>query len=91
MLILVEIDLSKAELDLFEQYERSVLPLLANHGGTLLERLRSIDGSNETHLIQFTDASRLEAFKADPTRKELQALWASCGATATLKEVVRIE
>ena len=90
MLILVQIDISTADLGLFELYERSVLQLLPHYGGALIERLRSIDGTSETHLLHFPDASSLDAFKADPTRADLQELWAKCGASAISKEVGRI-
>jgi len=91
MLILVQIDLSTAELGLFEQYERSVLALLGRYGGAIIDRVRSTDGSSEIHLLQFPHVSALDAFKADPARAELQELWARCGASATSKEVVRID
>ena len=90
MLIIVQIDLSTAELDLFEQYEKGVLALLVHYGAVLIERVRSVDGNSETHLLEFPDASSLNAFKADPARIDLQELWAKCGASTTYKEVARL-
>jgi len=68
MLILVRIDLSAANLKLFERYEGGVLPLLALYRGTLIERVRSMDGKVETHFLQFADAAAREAFRAGPRR-----------------------
>lgn len=75
---------------LFEDYEAQVLALLKNHGGVLLERLRSIDGKSEVHLLHFPDAASFEAFRADPARAALQELWSRCGATTSLSEVRRL-
>jgi len=90
MLILVQIDISSADIELFERYESNVLPLLARHRGALIERVRSVDGTSETHLLQFADAASLDAFRADPARASLQELWSSCGALSTSTEVLRV-
>lgn len=91
MLILAQIDLSQADLALFDAYEGQVLPLLANHGARLAERLRAIDGRSEVHLLHFPDADALDAFRADPARDALQPLWLRCGASSTLTEVARLD
>lgn len=90
MLMLVQIDISEAEMGAFEDYETRVLALLGNHGGKILERLRSIDGKSEVHLLHFSDACALEAFRADPARIALQELWLTSGALSRLTEVRRL-
>lgn len=89
MLILVQIDLSQANLTLFDEYEAQVLLLLESHRAKLVERLRSIDGQSEFHLLEFSDIAAFDDFRADPVRISLQDLWQSCGATSVLTEVFR--
>jgi len=90
MLLLVEIDLSDADVALFESYEARVLPLLQMHGARLVERLRAADGRSETHLIDFPDAQSLAAYRADPVRVDALPIWEGCRATAVSKEVTRV-
>lgn len=89
MLILVQFDLTKANLACFDAYETQVLARLDHYGGRWVERLRSIDGQRETHILDFPDAVALTDFRADPVRMSLQNLWQQCGATSELMEVVR--
>ena len=89
MLLLVEIDLSSADIVLFEAYEERVLALLPKHGATLLERVRSSDGPSEMHLIDFPDAAALASFSADPVRLAARDLWQKSRASAVSKEVIR--
>ena len=88
MLLLVQINLTDANLGFFDAYEAAVLPLLAHHKATLDFRLRAVDGRSETHLLRFPDASALERFQQDPARKAAQPLWDRSGATSTLTEVM---
>jgi uncharacterized protein (DUF1330 family) len=90
MLVFVHLDISGADLALFETYETEVLALLARHGAAVEERLRSTDGRSEMHLLHFPDAEALAAFREDPARAALQDLWRRCGATSTLSQVTRI-
>ena len=55
MLVLVRIDLSKADLTLFDEYEEQVLALIWKHRGQIKERLRATDDRSETHLLLFPD------------------------------------
>lgn len=89
MLVLVQIDLTSADLHLFDEYEARVLPQLKHYGARLIERLRSVDQQNEMHFLEFPDAEALERFRADPIRASLQDKWRETGAVATLTEVVR--
>lgn len=90
MLLHIQIDLSAADLALFEAYEAEVLPLLAHHDGVLTARFRSIDGRTEIHLIEFADATALERYRADPRRAAAQPLWQRSGAVATMTQVVTV-
>jgi uncharacterized protein (DUF1330 family) len=84
---LVTIDLTSADVSAFEAYERKVLALLADHGGRLEFRVRSVDGTSETHLLQFPDAGAYDAYRADPRRQALQDEWGRCGATSSAVDV----
>lgn len=91
MLILAQIDLSGADLDLFEEYESKALKLLAQYGARIEERLRSINGCFEVHLLYFPDAASLELYRSDPTRAALQGTWLRSGAQSALMEVERLQ
>ncbi|MFK7995983.1 MAG: hypothetical protein AB8B87_17735 [Granulosicoccus sp.] len=88
---LVVIDLSSANTALFEAYERKVIPLLQKYGGRLELGVRSADGSTETHLIDFPDATQFEAFLSDPIRTSLKDEWEMSGVTSTISDVVPID
>jgi len=90
MLMLAQIDLSHANLSLFEESEATVLALLGKYGARLEERLRSTDGQAELHLLYFPDAASLAAFRGDPERASVQGVWARSGAASTLTEVTRL-
>lgn len=49
----VVIDLSSVDIDLFESYERKVIPLLVKHEEQLALSVRSVDGLTETHLPRY--------------------------------------
>ena len=87
LLLLVEIDLADAKIDLFETYEEAVLGLLPQFDAMLLTRVRTLDGQSETHLLEFPDQACFDAFRAHPDRAELQPLWDQSGAKSTVREV----
>lgn len=89
--LLVEIDLTDAKLDLFETYENAVLGLLPQFDAKLLARVRAVDDQRETHLLEFPDTARFEAFRAHPDRAKLQPLWDRSGAISTVSEVRRLD
>ena len=84
---LVTIDLSDADVPIFEAYEATVLSLLDKHGGRLEMRVRSLDGCSETHLLFFPSAQALENYRADPIRVAAQDDWQRCGAKSDVVEV----
>lgn len=90
MLLMVQIDLTDANLALFEDYEAQVLALLGKYGARLEERLRSADATTETHLLFFPDEAAFAAFRADPVRATLQDQWIACGASSAGVQVHRI-
>lgn len=90
-LILARIDLSFADVALFEAYENQVLAQLAQHGARLIERLRSEDGTAEFHLLDFPDADALDAYRSDSVRLAAQPIWEACGATSSVKVVRRMD
>lgn len=52
-------------------YEDEVLSLVPEHGGTVLQRVRSADGDGgplEVHLIRFPDQAAFDGYLADPRR-----------------------
>ena len=86
MKLLVDIDLRAADMAAFEAYEAAVLPLLAEHGAVLERRLRAVDDSAETHLIDVPSQAALDAYLADPRRAALAPAWRACGAVASHRE-----
>jgi len=84
---LVTIDLSDADVPIFEAYEAKVLPLLAKYGGQLEMRVRSLDGCSEIHLLLFPNAQAFENYSADPIRVAAQDDWRRCGAKSVVTEV----
>jgi hypothetical protein len=84
---LVTIDLSNADVSIFEAYEATVLSLLGKHGGRLEMRVRSLDGCSETHLLFFPSAQAFDSYRADPIRVAAQDVWQRCGARSVVVEV----
>jgi len=82
MKLLIQIDLSDADLDKFEAYERAVLALLPDHGGVLELRMRGTDQPVETHVIAFASETGFDDFVHDPRRIALAQAWVDCGAKA---------
>ena len=90
MLRLVTIDLSDADVGVFEAYEAKVLALLPKHGGRVEMRVRALDGQSETHLLHFPDHQTFEAYRADPARLEIAAEWEKSGAQSLAVDVERV-
>jgi uncharacterized protein (DUF1330 family) len=90
LLRLVAIDLSNADIPAFEAYEARVLSLVAQHGGRLEMRVRSLDGRVETHLLYFPDEQAFDCYRSDPRRIALASEWEKSGAKSEAKLVERI-
>lgn len=75
----------------FQAYEARVLPLVAEHGGTLQRRMRNGDGTAECHILRFPARDAFERFKADPRRAAAASLLAASGATAEVFEMTDVE
>jgi hypothetical protein len=88
---LVVLDLSLANTDLFESYERKVIPLLNKYKGTLELSVRSVDGATEVHILYFPDASHFEGFLSDPTRVALKDDWKSTGVVSKISDVEQVD
>ena len=76
-----------AGVEAFQRYEAAVLPLLADHGGRLVRRLRNPAGDVEVHLVEFVSADGLDAYRADPRRAAHAGLLGASGAAIELIEV----
>lgn len=83
----VTLTIPPSGLGAFEAYEAAVLPLLARYGARLEARVRSKDGSEETHLLWFPDRAAYEGYLADADRAAAAPLLAESGASASVKEV----
>ncbi|OIJ63846.1 hypothetical protein [Streptomyces mangrovisoli] len=71
----------------FDAYESAVLPLLAEYGGRLERRLRTLDEQVEAHLMTFPSDEDLAAYRADPRRAAAAPLLDSSGAAVELLAV----
>ncbi|GAA3752265.1 hypothetical protein GCM10022225_40860 [Plantactinospora mayteni] len=66
--VVVLLDVPEEHLTAFGRYEDRVLPLLAEHGGRLEQRLRTGDGRTEVHLLSFTGRDGYQSYLDDPRR-----------------------
>jgi hypothetical protein len=74
----------------YQEYEAAVLPLLAEHEGTLERRLRSPDELVEVHVVGFSSHEGFTAYLEDPRRTALQPLLISSGARTELHELTDV-
>ncbi|MGC9670522.1 hypothetical protein ACNTMW_28755 [Planosporangium sp. 12N6] len=79
--------LPEGSLDAFDAYENAVLPLLAEHGGRLERRLRTVDDRIEAHVVSFPSDEHFAAYRADPRRAAGAPLLESSGAEIELLAV----
>ena len=75
----------------FAAYEARVLPLLAEHGGTLERRLRSADARIELHLVSFPSDEAFVSYRDDAQRGEQRHLLERSGAVVELLELYEVE
>ena len=66
---LFEVDLSMADVDVFDSYESVALPILREHGGALEARVRDAGNALEWHLVRLPDRASWQAFRDDPRRR----------------------
>ena len=68
-----------------------MLPLLADHGGRLLDRVRGErpPGYVEVHLLEFESPDGLDSDRADPRRMAAQHLLQEPGAAVEVIEASR--
>ena len=52
----------------FRAYEDAILPLLPEFKGCLERRLRSSDGTIETHIVSFASEADFQNYRNDPRR-----------------------
>ena len=90
MRLLVQIDLTDADIARFEAYETAVLALLPDHGGMLELRVRGTDRPIETHVLSFPSDQAFDDFVHDPRRIALAQDWVDCGARADRWGVVEV-
>ena len=76
-----------AGIDAFQRYEAAVLPILAEHGSVVEQRLRSVDGGTEVHVIRFPSDSAFADYRDDPRRTEHQELLRASEADVELHEL----
>ena len=91
MILHARIDLTGIDLDKFERYESTVIPLLDRYDIVLVERLRAIDGSCEVHVLDVPDMKTMERFRADPDRAKVQHLWDESGASGIITQMDRVD
>lgn len=87
---LVMIDLTNADMAIFEAYEAKVIPRLEEYGGSLETRVRSLDETLETHLLYFPNPQSFNDYLSDPVRLALASEWAQCGASSQIIEVEKV-
>jgi uncharacterized protein (DUF1330 family) len=62
---------------LMVEYEDRVLPLIAGHGGRVLQRVRALDAATvplEVQVIEFPSEEALEGYLQDPARAALSEM-----------------
>jgi hypothetical protein len=79
--------LPAGRLGAFDAYEAAVLPLLAEHGGRLERRVRSLDDRAEAHLVSFPTEEDFAAYRADERRRAATPLLEASGAAVELLAV----
>jgi uncharacterized protein (DUF1330 family) len=75
LLIVATMTVRRERLDEFREYERAAARIIARHGGKL-ERAIQLVGEplRELHILGFTSATELEAYRTDPELAALRPL-----------------
>ena len=74
----------------FLEYEEKVLPLLAQHKGTLERRLSNDDGTIEVHILSFESEQAFEDYCYDPKRLEYTSIFDKSGAQTELMHLTDV-
>jgi uncharacterized protein (DUF1330 family) len=88
---MIEIDLSRADIEIFDRYEERSLRILEEHGGVVLARVRDVDELREWHLVRLPSHAAWEAFRADPGRSALAWMLERSKVAVQRHEVWRVE
>jgi hypothetical protein len=68
----------------FRAYEDAVLPLLSEFNGCLERRLRSLNGTEEVHIVSFASDADFQNYRNDPRRMAHARLLEKSAATLEL-------
>ena len=74
----------------FADYERMVIPLLADYGGVLKRRLVNFDRTIEAHLLEFVSGNQLRDYSNDPRRLEAAPILQRSGAEVEVVDVLEM-
>jgi hypothetical protein len=88
---MLDIDLSTADIELFDRYEDLALRLLAEHGGVVLARVRDVAERREWHLLRVPNRAAWEAFRSDPRRVDYAWLLERANVAVERHEVWTVE
>lgn len=91
MKLLVRITVPESGIESFRKYETIVLPLLAEHGGTLVGQYRTESGTEEFHNVEFAAEEGFDQFGQDPRRLAASPIWDESGASATITEIFDVD
>lgn len=89
LLLVVIAEIPAEGVERFVAHESEVLPLVEEHGGRMIERLRGADGTLEVHLLWFPGKAAHDAYLGDPRREHHRGLLQASGATVRVERVVR--
>lgn len=85
--LVIIFDLRDADVAAFERYEDTVLPLLGEHQGLLISRIRTNDQLSEIHVVRFPSADEYDSYRADPRRIAAAPLLAASGVKLSVVPV----
>lgn len=86
--LLAMFELDPEGIALFEEYERLVLPFLAEYGGRLERRMRNPENTMEFHIVWFPSDEAFRAYRDDTRRLSHQPLFEQSKTVASVYPVV---
>jgi len=84
------IDLEGVDIETFDAYEATVMPLVAEHGGQVIGRYRTADGKTEVHVIGFANRTGRDGYTNDPRRQAAQPLRIKSGVQMQALEMIAL-